>query len=237
MVHTHQFIYNGQSSRDLGLVLSGEDTWVTPTPELEHISVPGRSGDLLLSNRRYSNVELTYRVGIPRFFAPTYSALMNFLLVDAGYHRLEDSYHPEVFRLAVMESEVSPHMGARNHSGTFDLTFSCKPQQYLKSGERTTVFTANGSLFNPTRFDAKPLLRVYGTGQLGIGEETITIAANPDYIDLDCETEDAFCGATNMNAEITLSSGDFPVLRPNSSGIVLGSGITRLEITPRWWRL
>ena len=55
----HQFIYNGQSSWDLGLVLSGEDTWVTPVPELEHISVPGRSGDLLLSNRRYGNVELT----------------------------------------------------------------------------------------------------------------------------------------------------------------------------------
>lgn len=233
----HQFIYNGQSSRDLGLVLSGEDTWVTPIPELEHISVPGRSGDLLLSNHRYSNVPITYHVGIPRFFAPTYSTFINFLLTNPGYHRLEDSYHPEVYRLAVMEEAVNPRMGALNHSGTFDLTFSCKPQQYLKSGERTTVFTANGSLFNPTRFDAKPLLRVYGTGQIGVGEETITIAANPDYIDIDCEAENAYCGATNMNAEITLSSGDFPGLRPNSSGIVLGSGITRLEITPRWWRL
>ena len=237
MVHTHQFIYNGQSSRDLGLVLSGEDTWTTTVPEFEHISVPGRSGDLLLSNHRYSNVPITYHVGIPRFFAPTYSALMNFLLSEPGYHRLEDSYHPEVYRLAVMEEAVNPRMGALNHSGTFDLTFSCKPQQYLKSGERTTVFTANGSLFNPTRFDAKPFLRVYGTGQIGVGEETITIAANPDYIDIDCEAENAYCGATNMNAEITLSSGDFPVLRPNSSGIVLGSGITRVEITPRWWRL
>jgi len=237
VVHTHQFIYNGQSSRDLGLVLSGEDTWITPVPEFEHISVPGRSGDLLLSNHRYGNVEITYRVGIQRLFSPTYSALMNFLLSDPGYHRLEDSYHPEVFRIAMMEEAVQPRMGARNHSGTFDLTFSCKPQQYLKSGERTTVFTANGSLFNPTRFDARPLLRIYGIGQLGVGEETVTITANPDYIDLDCETEDAFCGATNMNAEITLSSGDFPVLRPNSSGIVLGSGITRVEITPRWWRL
>ena len=210
---------------------------MTPIPEFEHISVPGRSGDLLLSNKRYANADISYHIGIPRFFAPTYTALMNFLLADPGYHRLEDSYHPEVYRLAVMGSEVSPRMGARNHSGTFDLTFSCKPQQYLKSGERTTVFVSNGSLFNQTRFDAKPMLRIFGTGQLGIGEETVTIGTNPDYIDLDCETEDAFCGNTNMNAAITLTSGNFPVLQPNSNGIVLGSGITRLEITPRWWRL
>ena len=225
------------SSRDLGLILSGEDTWVTPVPEFEHIAVPGRSGDLLLSNCRFTNVDVTYHCGIPRFFAQTYSVLMNFLLSDPGYHRLEDSYHPEVYRLAVMESEVSPRMGALNHSGTFDLTFSCKPQQYLKSGERTTVFVSNGSLYNPTRFDAAPFLRVYGTGQIGVGEETVMITSNPDYIDLDCETEDAFCGATNMNGAITLSSGDFPSLKPGSNGIVLGNGITRLEITPRWWRL
>ena len=142
-----------------------------------------------------------------------------------------------MYRLAAIEREVSPHMGARNHSGTFDLTFSCKPQQYLKSGERTTVFTANGSLFNPTRFDVKPLLRVYGTGQLGVGEETITITANPDYIDIDCEAENAYCGATNMNSAITLASGEFPKFKPNNNGIVLGQGITRLEVTPRWWRL
>ncbi len=237
VILTRQFIYNGMSSRDLGIVLSGEDTWNTPVPEFEHVSVPGRSGDLLLSNKRFSNVDVTYRCGIPRFFAKTYEALMDFLLSDPGYHRLEDSYHPEVYRIGIMESEISPHLGALNHSGTFDLTFSCKPQQYLKSGERTTVFSGNGSIFNPTRFDAHPLLRIVGTGQIGVGEETVTISSNPDYIDLDCEAENAFCSVANMNSAVTLSSGDFPKLRPGSNGIVLGSGITRLEITPRWWRI
>ena len=33
----HQFICSGQSGRELSLVLSGEDTWATPAPELERI--------------------------------------------------------------------------------------------------------------------------------------------------------------------------------------------------------
>ena len=49
----HQFIYNGRSSADFGLILSGEDTWKKAVPELERTAIPGRNGDLLLSNRRY----------------------------------------------------------------------------------------------------------------------------------------------------------------------------------------
>ena len=61
---------------------------------------------------------------------------MNFLLKEPGYHRLEDSYHPDYYRMAVLDKEISPELGFQNYSGSFDLTFSCMPQQYLKSGER-----------------------------------------------------------------------------------------------------
>ena len=49
----HRFIYNGKNSRDLGLVLSGEDVWKTAVPDLEFTSIPGHNGDLLISNNRY----------------------------------------------------------------------------------------------------------------------------------------------------------------------------------------
>ena len=72
----HQFIYNGRSSADSGLILSGEDTWKKAVPELERTAIPGRNGDLLLSNRRYGNVSLTYHIGIQRAFPEKYSAVV-----------------------------------------------------------------------------------------------------------------------------------------------------------------
>ena len=108
---------------------------------------------------------------------------------------------------------------------------------FLKSGEDPVEYTTTGGITNETRFEARPLIRVYGTGALGIGTETVTITENPGYIDIDCEMMDAFYGAVNCNSYITLSSGKFPVLAPGYNGIEPGAGITKVIITPRWWIL
>ena len=206
-------------------------------PELERTAIPGRNGDLLLSNRRYGNVSLTYHIGIQRGFADKYGAFMNFLLQEPGYHRLEDSYHPEHYRVAVMDAEVSPKVGAYNVSGSFDLTFSCKPQQYLKSGERRQILTGSGTVYNPTLFDARPLLRIYGTGQVIIGDVTVTVTECDEYTDIDCELEDAYKDSVNKNGCLILSGGEFPVLQPGTTGIIFGAGVTKIELIPRWWCL
>ena len=110
----HTFVYNGKKSQDFNLILSGEDTWKKPMADIERMQIPGRNGDLLLSNHRYSNVTITYHVGIRRGFDKSFSAFMNFLLQEPGYHRLEDSYHPEYYRKAVMNTDLD----------TFDLIVS-----------------------------------------------------------------------------------------------------------------
>ena len=233
----HHFIYNGRSSADFNLFLSGEDTWTKALPDMERMQIPGRNGDLLLSNHRYNNVELTYHVGIKRNFAVNFEAFLNFLLKDPGYHRLEDSYHSDYYRLAVLDKEIRPQMNALNRSGTFDLTFSCMPQQYLKSGERLQELTGSGTVYNPTLYNAKPLLRIFGAGTLHIGDYQVTITENDSFIDLDCELEDAFRDTVNMNQYLELDSGEFPVLPPGSTTIAFATGVTRVELTPRWWCL
>lgn len=233
----HTFIYNGKKSQDYNLILSGEDTWKKSLPDVERMQIPGRNGDLLLSNHRYSNVEITYHVGIKRNFDTNFNAFMNFLLLEPGYHRLEDSYHPDYYRMAVLDKEISPKLTTLNYGGSFDLTFSCMPQQYLKSGERMQVLTGSGTVYNPTMYPAKPLLRIYGSGTILVGEERVTIIDNDSYIDLDCELEDAYRDTVNMNQHLELESGDFPALYSGSNSITFVSGITKVELVPRWWCL
>ena len=233
----HIFLYNGKSSGDFNLLLSGEDTWEKPMPDIERMQIPGRNGDLILSNHRYSNVTVTYHVGIKRDFDRNFTAFMNFLLKEPGYHRLEDSYHGDYYRMAVLDKEINPKLGFQNHSGTFDLTFSCMPQQYLKSGERLQVLTGSGTVYNPTIYDAKPLLRIYGSGTLLVGVERVTVTDNDSFIDLDCELEDAFRDTVNMNQHLELEHNDFPFLKSGINNITFVSGITKVELIPRWWCL
>ena len=42
------FTFNGQSSPDFGLIISGKDIYSAPAPDVSFVSVPGRDGDVLI---------------------------------------------------------------------------------------------------------------------------------------------------------------------------------------------
>ena len=52
--------FNGQNSLDYGLYVSGNQTFNSAEKDYSKVSVPGRSGDLLVFNNRYKNVSLNY---------------------------------------------------------------------------------------------------------------------------------------------------------------------------------
>lgn len=106
---------------------------------------------------------------------------------------------------------------------------------WADTGDVTVVVVSPFSIENPTLFDAKPLLRVYGSGTVGIGEYTFTISEADEYTDIDCEMMDCFKGAVNKNPYVTFSNYEFPVLVPGVNKITMGAGITKIEITPRWY--
>ena len=235
----HSFTYNGKSTTEFKVRTSGDATWGKPAPIYERISVPGRNGDIVTFTGAYENVSVRYKCGIRRDMEEQYHAFINFLLSSTGYHRLEDTYHPDYFRMAMVESIDDPTLGWLYQAGEFNITFTCKPQMFLKSGEEKSVFTSSGYLTNPTLYAAKPLLRVYGTGEFVIGSDTVRITSANSYTDIDCETENAYKdnSSVNCNGNIVLSKDSFPVLPAGRQGITLRSGISRIEIIPRWWQL
>lgn len=235
----HLMTFDGKSNRDFIVTVSGEDTWRKPAPIMERVSVPGRNGDLVIFTGAYENVSISYHCGITRDFNINYSAFVNYLLSKQGYRKLEDSYHPDLYRMAILENVGDPALKKLYRAGEFDITFLCKPQMFLKSGDNKRTFTSNGTIFNPTLYASKPLLRVYGTGQFSIGNDTVTITSANSYTDLDCETENAYKdnSSNNCNGNVRLSGDSFPTIPAGSNGVTLGSGITRIEIIPRWWQL
>lgn len=231
------FTLNGVDSRSFGVYISGQGTFSAPRREYNMVPIPGRNGDLVGNEKRFGNLELRYQAFIYTNFKQNIRDFRNFLLSLIGYQKLIDTYHPDEFRMALYEGEFEPEVEPKNDAGQFDIVFNCKPQRFLLTGETVTTLTANGTITNPTRFASQPLLRVYGTGQLGVNSDTITISEADVYTDIDCEMMDCFKGTTNRNSKVSFSGNNFPTFRSGSNSISLGTGITMVEITPRWWRI
>lgn len=231
------FTFDGVVSSTYGVYINGAGTYNGAARDFDAIEIPGRDGVLTIDNGRFSQIRHQYESFIVPPFNTNVQGLRNALLSRRGLKRLTDDYHPDEFYLAFFENglEVSP--SDTLVEGRLNITFTRDPRRFLTSGETVTTLTANGSITNPTLFDARPLLRVYGTGQLGVGSDYITISAADVYTDIDCEIREAFKGTVSKNQNITLTGDDFPVLRPGSNGFTLGTGITKVEITPRWYRL
>lgn len=238
MAYRNAFRFDGSSSSLFAVFISGEGTYNGTARDVTEIEIPGRNGTLVLDNVRYQNIDLTYPAFIVDSFNANFQALRSFLLSKTGYCRLEDDYHPDEFRLARYRGNIQPKMTQFNREGEFEISFNCKPQRFLVTGETVQTFTADGTITNPELFEARPLIRVYGAGDLGIGSDTITIAAHSyPYIDIDTDVQDCYYQSNNCNGYVTITGDMFPGLKAGATGIDLGTGITKVEITPRWWRL
>lgn len=231
------FTFGGDSSKDYGVYISGDATYNGAERDYESVSIPGRNGDLTIDNGRYNNIELTYGAFIVRDFDRNITRLRNYILGQRGYKRLEDTYHPNEFRMARFKGgfEVEPQSTLKE--GQFTLTFDCMPQRFLKSGEQKVTLTASGVLVNSHLTETRPLVRVYGTGTVTIGGIPITVKSASGYTDIDCETESAYRGSVNCNSNIVLTDGKFWKLQSGRNTVELDSGISRVEIQPRWWTL
>lgn len=229
----NSFRFNGENSKSYGIYVSGSGTFNSPELDAVSYEVPGRNGDIVISNNRYKNITVTYPAFIRHAFKYNAERARAWLLQPQKYCRLEDDYDIDHFRLALFSGPLDFDMRFLNRSGDTSISFNCKPQRYLKIGETAATFTAAGALVNPTLFEAKPLITVYGTGDgtLTIGDTTVTLEGISEFVTLDCDVQDAYKNLTNMNSIMT---GEFPQLPTGSVGVSFTDDITKVEIVPRW---
>lgn len=231
------FIFGGKDSRDYGVYITGTGVYNAPLKSYDTITVPGRSGDLVMDNHRFENVELTYPAFIYANFKTAISQFKSAMLSADGYQRLEDSYNTDEYRKALYAGEMEVEARPQHDAGSFEIVFNCDPRRFLKIGDVSVTVANNKHIDNPTLFPAKPLIRVTGYGTLYVGSQQITIAQHFTSVDIDCEMMDCYSGTSNANSYVTMQGNDFPTLPPGRTGITYSGSITKVEITPKWWRI
>lgn len=232
-----EIIVNGKSSKDFQVYLSDAGVYGMPERDVTTIRIDGRDGDLIVDNNRYKNLDISFPCIIVDNFSENYSAFVGYLLSQRGYLKIENSFLPDEYVLGRYKNNIDPTTKTYGNKGNFVITFDRKPQRFLKGGDVPMEFTASGSLYNPYTGIALPKVRVYGTGEVAIGDTTITVNSVDQYVDIDCELQDAYKGTTNCNGNITLNNNKFFELAQGVNNFTVGNGISKIVITPRWWKL
>lgn len=156
-------IWNGVSSDDVGVVVEHYPGITLPKRKMEVVQIPGRNGDFIIDQGAFENYEQSYQVFLDERRYGGLKAAMpkvaNWLMGTSGYQRLEDSYFPDVYRMAYVEN--GPEFSSWfNIYGEGTLTFNCAPQKFYKIGEREIAINSGDTLRNPSGFWAEPILKV-----------------------------------------------------------------------------
>lgn len=240
-------IFNGVSSRDHGIVIENHPESSHPAKRGEGYQIIGRSGTFYRETGCYENVIQSYNIatreGQERRADLRSDDIAAWLLGSTGYCRLEDSFEPEHFRLARFAGPINIEqiMGLY---GRATLEFDCRPERWLKSGEKTLNIKTSQNVFNPTAFTAKPLIKVTSSSDIVITVNsklflTITTSEALTAV-IDCEemTVKHPVGISLMNKT---TFGDawntFPTLPPGVSTFSLTGNETSFEVVPRWWTI
>ncbi|MDO4378810.1 MAG: phage tail family protein [Erysipelotrichia bacterium] len=230
------FKFNDISSLDMGVLPTGKGVFGSAEKDYKSFSVPGRNGDLLIFNR-YKNVDVTYpAIVIGNDYKKLASDLRAWLLAENGYLKLEDTYNPDEIRLAAYSGPIDLNT-ILLQAGSLNISFNCKPERYLKSGQQAVEITESGStIVNPTSFEARPLLVIFGYGSFKINDVQTSISVSTyEHVNIDCDAMICYNGNVNLNQYLVI--GDFPTLKAGENTIEFDSTITKIQITPRWWRV
>jgi len=237
------FTFGVKSTWDYSIHVERYPRQAIPARKMKTFSVAGRNGDLHVMEDAWENYTQSYDIyfhgDLP--MPEQAHAVKAWLMGTAGYQKLVDMYDPGHYRMAVFKGPMDID-NILNKYGRCTVNFDCAPQSYLTVGDNPVMFSAAGTLHNPTSFKSCPIITVRGTaaGSVTVGSKTVEIKSITDPIILDCELMQAYSqpgeGApVNQNANIY--APEFPTLGPGANPVAFTGGITNVEIIPRWWTL
>lgn len=239
--NTQYFYFDGTDSRDYGIYLSSAIKIGGAQPNVERVTIPGRSGELLRYDGSFTNVSFAAECFV-RGAQPSeaIAAIAQWLLGVQGYRRLEFPWE-DGFRMAYVTGAPGTECLSRGVR-TFTLEFSCTPQVWTYAGQQV-IQVANGDILHNEWMEAKPLIWIVGAGSgtLKVGSVNVELDLSPSgTLELDCETQNAQRVIDQKNQNSLISALEFPTL-PHGKTKISWSGtsltILRVQVVPRWWHL
>lgn len=234
MAQKSYFIWKNMDCRGMGVTLQGPVAIVRPEERVNHVEIPGRSGDLteLEGENIYNSYIQTATIMVQGGFRvrEVYRWLRG-----SGY--VTFSGEPDRRQKARIIGAVTLNKHSHNSDWWVgEVQFYCQPlKEKLVDG--TAVITSSGSsVLNSGDVKSRPRITATASGSslsITAGGNTLTVtgltSGQKYIIDSDIMEVTDNAGTTILTQN---STGDFPMLEPGSN-TVTGSGWSQLEIDRR----
>ena len=256
-------IWAGVSTDELGMVVEHYPKVIIPKRKIQVQNVAGRSDDIVISSDAFENYEQSYSVFLDSKYIGGLEAVIpkisDWLLGNPGYHRLEDSYFPDYYRMAYVPNGQN-FSSLFNEYGEGTISFNCAPEKYLKTGELPIEVPQPSNtkpaavLYNPTAYAASPIIKFNGStngvqitftnNKTNVANATVMIsidrADTPVTIDVKKHKITATIDGveTNYSSHLTGRYEDLMLMKETKISCTGVYGTEpKLTIIPRWYTI
>ena len=230
------FVWKGEDCRGRGILLSAPVPIVKPEERVQHVTIPGRPGELTLTEGDGIYQSYIQTVSIVMEGAFRINEIQNWLK-GSGYV----TFHGEPQRK--QQARVIGAVTLTKHSRRSDwwegeVQFYCEPLKENLTEATETITSSGSTVMNLGDVPARPLLQVTASGTTvvvaaGGNELTITGATSSRVYYIDCDAQIIWHIESNeIVVDTQLSSGKFPVLQKGSNSVT-GSGWSSITVTKR----
>ena len=234
------FIWNGIDCRTMGITLAGPVGIVRPEERVEHIQIPGRSGDLTLveGEQIYNSYIQTATIQVR---GGMHVRDVWKWLRGAGY--VTFSAEPDRRQKARIIGAIT--LDKQSHNLDYwvgECQFYCQPLKELLNEGKVTVTSSPSTVINAGDVRCKPLFKVTAsgagftfkaTGDDAPASNTIAVSGTTSGLVYWVDSETMEVWNADRSALLTKnSSGQFPVLGQGANSII-GDGWSSIEIERR----
>lgn len=226
----HYFIWNDQDSRDMHVRVPNRIPIIRPEERTERVTIPGRSGELTLTEGQ--NIFNGYILPIDISIDGAENIRAAEMWLTGGGYLVTDN-QPGLMQRARVYSTMQLEKHSRNlQRWKGPIQFYCDPIKYDRTEQDISVTTSGTTVTNPGDMRSFPLIEITGSGAVSVraGGNTLTIPECESGWVIDCENQWILSGNTPLDGKC---SGAFPVLDPGANTVIF-SGATSLTITPRF---
>lgn len=238
----YYFTYGDFDSRDLkGIRVRKVDSLSIPKRSIQSLPVQGRDGNLIIDNGSYENrlikIEIQIITSSTKQINHIAEELAYFFQYDMDYKPLTLSEDPTVYFEGICTNNIDIGRTIKT-IGSAQLIFEAKPYKRMLDGDKKISLIANSAIFNPTRYDSRPWIKIIGDGdiELLIGSQKVMLKGVSTSIIIDSDSME--CIGPNGNSENDKMYSKYPTLTYGENKISKQSGnVSKIEIVPRWRKI
>ena len=227
----YSFTWNGVSSTSEGIRLREMPQIVRPEERVNHIVIPGRSGELTETegNDIYNSYIQTVPIAVDSL---AHVKDIEWWLRGDGYVTFCNESNRK--QRARVINAVTFQKHSKNSSWyEAEVQFYCDPLKEALTESSIEITSSGGTITNPGDVESRPLITIIGSGDITIriNDRALVLEGVVSGWKVDSDLEWVIDGTTPLSG---VCSGDFPRIRTGESAVQWTGNVTKLIILPRW---